>query len=347
MFTTHSNFVLTGSITRYPRRSTYIVGIAVAMLTALSSACDRVPREATTDSLLNRDLTLATASSASPYIPGLSDTAIVEPTTVPRSRIESSANASEKVGKTPVQKPKVPTKASSTPPKSAPTPTPKPTETTVASVPRTPPPSAPAGAVGAAGAVGGSGSDTLANAGATGNAPRPGIGRRAIGVGARLVTRTNAELCSVANRPGDRVVATLDADVVSSDGGRLAAGTPVLVELSAPATEGDFAFRVKAVQVNGVLIPVEGTVAVAGETTERKISKGGDKGKVIGGAIAGAILGRVLGGGAKGTIIGAAGGAAAGTAAAARNTITEKCLPAGAIVTVTLTAPLVLAQGVP
>ena len=117
--------------------------------------------------------------------------------------------------------------------------------------------------------------------------------------------------------------------------------------MSTPATPGDFAFRVKAVQVDGVLIPIDGTVQVEGETTERRVSKGGDQGKVIGGAIAGAILGRVLGGGAKGTVIGAAGGAAAGTIAASRNSVTEKCLPAGATLTVTLSAPLVLSPGTP
>lgn len=134
---------------------------------------------------------------------------------------------------------------------------------------------------------------------------------------------------------------------MSPDGTKLTAGTPVLVEMSAPATNGDFVFRVKAVQVAGQLVPIEGTVSVAGETSAHEVSKGGDKGKVISGAIAGAIIGRVLGGGVKGTIIGAAGGAAAGSAAASRNTVTEKCLPSGATLTVTLTAPLVLAEGVP
>jgi len=134
--------------------------------------------------------------------------------------------------------------------------------------------------------------------------------------------------------------------MIASDGSRLAAGTPILIEMAAPATPGDFAFHVKAVQVDGVLIPVQGTVTIEGVTSERRVSKGGDQGKVITGAIAGAILGRVLGGGTKGAVIGAAGGAAAGTVAAARNSVAERCLPAGATVTVTLSAPLVLSPGV-
>jgi hypothetical protein len=161
------------------------------------------------------------------------------------------------------------------------------------------------------------------------------------------VGHTSTQLCSLANRPGDRLVATLGSDVTASDGAVLRAGTPILVQLAAPGPAGEFAFLAKAVQVDGVLIPIEGRVQVEGPTTERKISKGGDKGKVIGGAIAGAILGRVLGGGTKGTIIGAAGGAAAGTVAASRNTVPETCLSAGAKLTVTLTAPLALIPGVP
>ena len=103
----------------------------------------------------------------------------------------------------------------------------------------------------------------------------------------------------------------------------------------------DFAFRVRGVQVNGQLIPVEGRVSAEGETNDRRVSKGGDKGKVATGAVIGAILGRVIGGGAKGTVIGAAGGAAAGSVAAARNSTVEHCLPSGARITVTLTTPLV------
>jgi hypothetical protein len=147
----------------------------------------------------------------------------------------------------------------------------------------------------------------------------------------------------LANRPGDRIVAQLAEPVNGPDGVTLPAGTPLLVEMTQPAVDGSFVFRVRSVQVNGELVPVQGTVRVGDNVavTERQVSKGGDKGKVITGAIIGAIAGRVLGGGTRGAVIGAAGGAAAGTIAAARNTQTERCLPAGATLTVTLSAPLV------
>ncbi|MEO7998772.1 MAG: hypothetical protein ABI852_15085, partial [Gemmatimonadaceae bacterium] len=143
------------------------------------------------------------------------------------------------------------------------------------------------------------------------------------------------------NRPGDKIVANLTREVAGPDGALLPVGTPVLIEMAAAVPPADFAFLVKGVQVNGKLIPVDGQVTAEGQTNDRRVSKGGDKGKVATGAVIGAILGRVIGGGAKGTVIGAAGGAAAGTIAAARNSVVEHCLPSGANITVTLTGPLV------
>ena len=138
-------------------------------------------------------------------------------------------------------------------------------------------------------------------------------------------------------------MAELAVAVNGPDGATLPAGTPILVELAPPTADGTFAFRVRSVQVNGELVPVQGTVRVGDDIAieERRVSKGGDRGKVITGAIIGAIAGRVLGGGTRGTVIGAAGGAAAGTIAAARNAQTERCLPSGATLTVTLSAPMV------
>ena len=160
-------------------------------------------------------------------------------------------------------------------------------------------------------------------------------------VGHNNVATTTAQLCSLANRPGDKIVANLSSEVLGPDGARLPIGTPVLIEMAAAEPPADFAFRVRGVQVNGELIPVEGRVSAEGETTDRRVSKGGDKGKVATGAVIGAILGRVIGGGTKGTVIGAAGGAAVGSVAAARNSVVEHCLPSGARITVTLTTPLV------
>jgi hypothetical protein len=305
----------------FTNRATSVWAVGVAAALVVATGCDRPNRSASTDSLLARDLTLAAAAAPPQVLPSLGDTAAnpssvppaappaARPTpTAPRPRAEV-APVRARVRPTPAPVERAPVETAP----QAPAPAPSPADAGTAPV--------------ASGTAGG--------------------GRGSIGSGTRLIGRTNAEICSLANRPGDRLVATLSADVVSSDGTRLAAGTPILIEMAPAATPGEFAFLVKSVHVDGVLIPVEGAVSVEGATTERRVSKGGDKGKVVGGAIAGAILGRVLGGGTRGTVIGAAGGAAAGTVAAARNSVTEKCLPAGATLTVTLSAPLVLSPGAP
>ena len=294
----------------------FVCGRLVPLLLTALAACDRSPRVSVTDSLLARDLTLAAAAAPSQLPLSLSDTAInptpraemVEPTRAPRARPVPPTPTRTRATRAPVPQPATAPEAATPNPITV---TPVPIESAVAASAST------------------------------------GAGRGAIGSGSALVGTTSAMLCSLANRPGDRIVAILSNDVISPDGATLRAGTPILVEMATPTAGSDFAFRVKAVQVDGVLIPIEGTVRVDGATTERRVSKGGDQGKVIGGAIAGAILGRVLGGGTKGTVIGAAGGAAAGTIAAARNTVTEKCLPFGSTLTVTLSAPLVLTLGTP
>ena len=176
-------------------------------------------------------------------------------------------------------------------------------------------------------------------------APTPAPSGRALAAGTRLAGTTNAAICTLAQRPGDRFVVNLGQTATGPDGGMLPSGTPVIMELvRADTATGEFSFRLRGVQLHGEFIPAEGSVRVSeGQITDRKVSKGGrDQGKVVTGAIIGGILGRVLGGGARGAVIGAAGGAAAGTVAAARNTTTERCLAAGAMLSATLTAPLTL-----
>lgn len=308
---------------------------ASALLFALAGGlggCERTARPVAADTLLTRDLTLAASATSTVPPITLGDTARSTPSAAQPNKAANASRATTVATKSPTSASKERAKSppTSREPEAAPTASPATAATVPVVAPTTSAPSAP---VGSSSTGGGAAVGTTA-------------GHR-LGTGTALVGRTGSEICSLANRPGDRLVASLGSEVTSSDGARLPAGTPILVEMSTPQAGHDFSFIVKAVQVSGVLVPVDGSVQVAGATTERRISKGGEKEKVIGGAIAGAILGRVLGGGAKGTVIGAAGGAAAGTVAAARSGVTEKCLPAGATLTVTLSAPLVLPPGAP
>lgn len=273
-------------------------------MVVMAGCRDRNAQSSTVDSLLARDLTLAAGDSPSRSTPAIGDTAI----SIPSSPApETPRPALPHIVRSTPRAPGAPG-ASREPTVSAPAPAP------VAEAPIAAP--------------------------APGPTPEPS---RALAAGTALSGKTNAAICSLANRPGDRIVAELAVAVNGPDGATLPAGTPILVELAPPAADGTFAFRVRSVQVNGELVPVQGTVRVGDDIAiaERRVSKGGDQGKVITGAIIGAIAGRVLGGGTRGTVIGAAGGAAAGTIAAARNVQTERCLPSGATLTVTLSAPIV------
>lgn len=308
------------------------VGAAVLCMVA-AAGCSRDKADiASRDSALDRDLTLATAAPAGRPLAMAGDTALGGNgvSSPPSPKPEATANTPAKEparepasapAKRPAPKPNqpapAPTRNPAPPIATAPVPAPR-----ASTAPIPAPDPAPA-----------SGGDKSNGAG-----PAP----KSIPAGTALVAKTTAQLCSMANRPGDKIVANLNEELVMPDGARLPAGTPVLVEMAEAEPPADFAFRVRGVQVDGKLIPVSGTVASTSATTDHRVSKGGDKGKVATGAVVGAILGRVLGGGTRGTVIGAAGGAAAGTIMAARNSTVEHCLPAGAMITVTLANPLVL-----
>lgn len=301
---------------RAARGLTVLLAGAVGM-----AACgDRPERSATVDSALARDLTLAgTASNAGL----LGDTAVRTPSATSNENTPpTSQQRAQNAPLKPVVMPKVAERPAPRPTRRIPAPAP----TQVAPAP------APA---------------PVEAAPVPAPAPAPAA-RGSIGAGMLLSGATGTEICSLAHRPGDRFVVSLARTVTGSNGAVLEAGTPVLIELASAETNGTFSFRLRGVQVHGDFIPAEGSVSVSdATTTERSVSGGNDKGKVITGAVAGAILGRILGGGTKGTVIGAAGGAAAGTVAAQRSRVAERCLAAGATISVTLSAPLVLPTPAP
>ena len=314
-------------MSRFPSRIRIL--LTAALVAGCSSAKD--DSRAQMDSTLARDLALATTSSSAPVTFG--DTAISN-TGSKHADAPAPARAQPRTTTTaPRQQP--PRVAERPRPAQTPTrPVPAPVQTPVAQAP-TPVVTAPPAPVTPAPTTTGS-----SDRGSTSAGRSPGIG-----AGAVLTGRTSQQICSIANRPGDRFVVTLGSDVVGTDGGVLPAGTPVVIELASTPDEGPFGFRVKAVQVAGDLVTVQGGVRADGAMTERRVSEGNDKAKVVGGAVAGAILGKVLGGGTKGAVVGAAAGGAAGTIAASRSGKVERCLPAGSSVTITLSSPLVLASG--
>ena len=156
-------------------------------------------------------------------------------------------------------------------------------------------------------------------------------------------------VCSATNRPGDKIVATIDAPVTGSNGAMIPAGSKAVLELvsvapGATPEQSRIVFRVRALYVGEASYQVAGDVTPVSELEKAKVAgeSGSDKKKVIGGAIAGAIIGQMLGHDTKSTVIGAATGAAAGTAVAKSGERYEGCLKEGATLRLTLAEPIAM-----
>jgi hypothetical protein len=169
-----------------------------------------------------------------------------------------------------------------------------------------------------------------------------------IGSGSSLLVTSTGRVCTNANRPGDKIVATLAAPVTGSTGAVIPAGSNVVLEV-ASVTPGDrpedarIGFRLRAVVVNNVSYPATGDVTPVGDLERVAVAKpADDKKKVIGGAIAGAIAGKIIGGNTKGAVIGAAAGAATGAAVAAKGQKYDACLAQGASMRVVLNERIVI-----
>ena len=281
------------------------IAVTVAMFgaTALGACRDKTPDAATTDSALDRDLTLAIGGDTGQLaeMPELKDVPV---TTPPPAR-------------------SAPAKSTPRPP-AAERPAPRTTSPTPAPTTPTPAPSTPTPA-------------------ATTPAPAPGP---AIASGTHIALETKDRICTSTHRPGDKFVARITQPVDGTLGASLKPGMVAVIEVTrvtraSTADSSGIAFRVLTVGENGVYHQAEGTAVptvplektqTAGTSTSKK--------RVVAGAIAGAIIGQVVSKDAKGTAIGAAAGAAAGAASGLKGPVWETCLPPGATLDLTLSAPI-------
>lgn len=175
-------------------------------------------------------------------------------------------------------------------------------------------------------------------------APGPATAERAgFAAGTRLALTTDARVCTVSGRPGDKLTATLRDAVRGTGGAMIPAGSLVVLEVASvepgePPESGTIVFRVRSLDVNSTAYPSRGRGTARGDLQRAKVRavNASDRRKVVTGAVAGAILGRVLGGDARGAVIGAAAGGAAGAVSASRDQQFEGCLPAGSPVTIVL-----------
>jgi hypothetical protein len=172
---------------------------------------------------------------------------------------------------------------------------------------------------------------------------------RSIGAGVGMSMTAGGRICSTTNRPGDKIVAIIDAPVSGSNGAYIPAGSKAVLEVVSASTadspeQSRIVFRVRALYVGDASYQVAGDVTPTSELERSKVAgnPGSDKKKVIGGAIAGAIIGQMLGHDTKSTVIGAATGAAAGTAMAKSGERYEGCMREGATLRLTLAEPIAM-----
>ena len=174
-----------------------------------------------------------------------------------------------------------------------------------------------------------------------------GTGAGVIGAGTRVGMTTNGRVCAASALAGDKYTATVTSATAGSNGATIPAGSTVVIEVASvdradPIAASRIAFRVRAIDVDGVSRSADGEVATLGSLEAVTTSVGNERTRVVGGAVVGAVLGRILGRSTRATVIGAATGAAAGTVAARRGESKDACLPDGSALQLTLSRDLVV-----
>jgi YmgG-like glycine-zipper protein len=288
--------------------------VTLATLMAYAAACgDRGASKAATDSALARDLALASQQPTAQ--PTFQDTAVA-PTPKP-APAQEKAPAPQPRSRSPRRpEPRAETPRPVSPPPPTQTPVVQPTQ--VAQAPAPAPAAAPA--------------------------------RGEIGTGTGFGLTSGAKVCTNTNRPGDKIVATLNSAVTGSNGAVIPAGSTIVLEVASTNAgqngEGaQIAFRIRSLVINDKTYDVNGDVSTVSPLEKTKIANAdpnAEKKKVVGGAIAGAILGQMIGHNTKGTIIGAAAGAATGAAISRSGESYEGCLPAGSSLHITLNSPILM-----
>lgn len=179
--------------------------------------------------------------------------------------------------------------------------------------------------------------------------PEPEPVPPAVPAGTRVHLLAHDTLTSRHNQVGEEVSATLDAPLTDADGNVLipagATFMGVITDIApaeTPGGEGRMAIAFDRVIVDGAIFGVEARTDTMATRMKGRGVTVGDAAKVGAGAAVGAIAGRVIGGNATGTAVGAVAGAAAGVGIAAATRDVDILLDAGALIRLTLTAPIVV-----
>ncbi len=168
-------------------------------------------------------------------------------------------------------------------------------------------------------------------------------------VGATLDLVAADTVSSRNDQLGDPITATTAAEVLDDDGrvvipaGAIFTGTVAAIEpAGGPGGVGTMVLAFTQVHFDGNVYAVEARSDSLEFVMSGSGVTAGDAAKVGAGAVVGAIAGRILGKDTKGAVIGGVVGAAAGAGVAAATKDQDIVLPAGALVRIVLTAPLIL-----
>ena len=152
-------------------------------------------------------------------------------------------------------------------------------------------------------------------------------------------------IVSNSNKVGDRVVATAVHDVVGDDGRVVVPAGAILTGRITSISSDAISFTFNQAQFGGRVYKVQANSDSVAFQEKGQGVTGGDAAKVGAGAAVGAIAGRVIGKNTKGAVIGGLIGAAAGTGVAVATKGHDLLVPAGALIRIVLTAPLVIDGG--
>lgn len=146
------------------------------------------------------------------------------------------------------------------------------------------------------------------------------------------------------HKVGDRVTATgtralenVDGKVVIPAG---AVFTGTITEMD--PGQGKLVMAFNRVSFGGKTYALEAKSDTVAAEKKSDQFKAGDAAKIGAGAVVGAVAGKLIGKNTKGAVIGGAAGAAAGTGVALATKGNDIVLPAGGMIRIVLTAPMVL-----
>jgi hypothetical protein len=175
--------------------------------------------------------------------------------------------------------------------------------------------------------------------------PAPAMGT--VSAGTMFAVHPIARVCTKTFKPGDRFTTTLTDPVAGTDGAMIPAGSTVVLRVD-QATRSEngndslrLSFGVVSLRVGQQSYDVSGHVTQTTPLERVRVQSTADQAKKVGaGAVIGALAGQLLGRNTKSTVMGGAVGAAAGAAVAAGTADYDGCVPANAVLTVNLDAPL-------